>query len=126
MTREGVKKVVMGIGLLIMLRGVTAKEIQNCDQCIQTTKTGTMITRTLMYYNVAPECVKKLDPCVHNQTQYFRCKTRENKTECYEPLAVGPITSSIYVYGYKGGNATLYVYGLRNVLPLAPNIFILV
>lgn len=98
---------IAGFSLLIMLGSILATEIQDesCSQCIRVTKTGTVVTRTLMYYNVAPECVVELDPCVHNQTQYLRCKTQKNETECYEPLAVGPITSSIYVYGNKGGTA---------------------
>ncbi|XP_060135040.1 endogenous retrovirus group 3 member 1 Env polyprotein [Zootoca vivipara] len=76
-----------------------------CMECIQSTRTGHRITQTLMYYNVAPDCIQQLDPCVHNKTQYYRCIVEGNKTECYEPLAVGPVTSSIYVYGYKGGTA---------------------
>ncbi|XP_013920193.1 PREDICTED: endogenous retrovirus group 3 member 1 Env polyprotein-like [Thamnophis sirtalis] len=54
-----------------------------------------------------PECNgTTLPPCIYNNTQYNQFHTSIG-IQCYEPKAVGSVTSSIYVYGYKGGSTSL-------------------
>lgn len=75
-----------------------------CNACLKTTRTGNKLTQTLVYYSLKPDCVNHtLSPCVYNNTQYSQCHTKQG-IQCYLPQALGPITASIYVYGYKGGS----------------------
>uniref|UniRef100_A0A670ZIX0 Envelope glycoprotein n=1 Tax=Pseudonaja textilis TaxID=8673 RepID=A0A670ZIX0_PSETE len=61
-----------------------AKTEGQCDQCIKTTKTGTQVTKTLIFHTQLSCRKRDSGTCIYNGTSYSICKDGGN-VKCYDP-----------------------------------------
>ena len=74
-------------GPLLVLPGVsslTQATVNNCSQCVVTTRRGRVSSQTLVYHTVYECKDQKTGSCIHNQTQYALCR-EGNGSVCYDP-----------------------------------------
>jgi hypothetical protein len=70
--------------LLLICLSFTAPKLSSCDLCMQTTQSGSVVTKTLLFHTYYSYAGSVIRWCTHNHTTYL-VSYHGNKHICFNP-----------------------------------------